>query len=198
MSKDDNDPILEIRYSRYKSFLGLLGSLSFVACVFWLLNIDPGDIWGSLVSGIKTHDKGWVFAIGIPFFGVCGSVYAWFIFNRRVQTRIDKDGLYSRRSSENIFPWQSIASFKKVNIRNPRSFGLFPFRLIAIYLLDSAKSTIPKPPSKLKKLFSYWTDGDVSIQATLMDHSQQEIMDALQSAHQKYASIPKPNLKEKQ
>jgi len=193
----NNNPILEIRYSRYKSFLGLLGCLGFVACAFWLLKIDSGDIWGSLVSGIKTHEKGWIFAIGIVFFGGCGVGYGWLIFNRRVQTRIDKDGLYSRRSSKETFPWQSIASFKKVNIRHPRSFGLFPFRLIAIYLLEPAKSSAPKPPGKLKKLFSFWTDGDVSIQATLMDHSQQEIMDALQATHQKYASIPNPNSKDK-
>ncbi|MEH6478100.1 MAG: STM3941 family protein [Sneathiella sp.] len=181
---------MEIRYSRYKNALFMLGGLSFIVGVFWILKVDPNNIWGSLVSGIKTHEKGWIFALGILFLTGCSVGYAWLIFDRRVQIRINEDGLYSRRSSKKTFPWRSISSFKKVNIRNPRSFGLFPFRLIAVYLLDSAKSTAPKPPSRLKKLFKYWTDGDVSIQATLMDHSQQDIMDALQTAHQKYASHP--------
>jgi hypothetical protein len=53
----NNEPILEIRYSRYKNSLLLLGCLSFVACAVWLLKIDPQDIWVCLFSSIKTHEK---------------------------------------------------------------------------------------------------------------------------------------------
>ncbi|MEH6478194.1 MAG: hypothetical protein V7727_21045 [Sneathiella sp.] len=195
----NDDTVLEIRYSRGKNFLGLLGSLSFVAGIFWLLKIDPGDIWGSLVFGIKTHEKGWLFAICILLLGGCIVGYTKFIFDRRIQIRVDKNGLYLRPGLNQTLLWQDIDDIYLTS-------GFFPFYSKWLPMVSSVNLTV-KNPSKYRKtgltallsrLNRGYSRSDFQLAPMLFEISRKNLLAALQSAHQKYASTPNKFLKEKQ
>ncbi|WP_335685394.1 STM3941 family protein [Sneathiella sp.] len=194
----NNEPILEIRYSRVKCALLLSLSVLIVIPCLWLLKIDPGNILNSFIQGIKEQEIGWVALAGLILFVFLGLFYLKAILDRRIQIRIDKNGLYLRRDLNQTISWQDIDTIYLTS-------GFFPFYSKWLPTANFVNLTV-KNPSKYRKtgltallsgLNKGLSKGDFNLAPLLFEISRNNLLDTLQSAHQKYAPIPNPNSKDK-
>ncbi|WP_340149215.1 STM3941 family protein [uncultured Sneathiella sp.] len=181
MSTDDE--IIEIRNNRTLALLLMLATGFFAVASILFLNIDISDFWGSLAKGIETQEKGWIFVLGFLF---CSALYlnaVYRLFDRRVQLRISKEGLYSRNWSRKLVPWSEIKDFELFTVRPYRTFGLFPIRFAAVILNTTEK----KKNEYLNKLFKYSVPGDLAITMTGLDCSYKDILAYMREAHTNYS-----------
>jgi len=187
-----HNDVIEIRNSRFKSTILFLACFLFVACSIWLLKIDPSNIWGSFVQNIKSHEKGWIFVINIIFFGAGSLIFVWRFFDRRVQLRITRKGLYSRVGRQKTASWADITGINVVKIRIPLSFGITICRLIHVPLREQSEPKEKRRFSFLPSNFKNISKDDMAILTELLEGSHKGLFSTLKEAHQQFS---KPEIK---
>lgn len=108
----------EAYVSRWRSGLLVAGSAMFVVAGLWLIGVfgPPPS------TSLKAQIAGWA---GIVFFGLCGLGWSRRLFQSGLEMRIDSNGVYWRRWSDQTIPWSAIERIDMMRMRNQRFVGLF-------------------------------------------------------------------------
>lgn len=121
----------EARNSPWRIARLLALGLAFVGLGAWMI----GAFGGQPDHHFKTQVAGWA---SIIFFGLCVIVGARRLFEAEVEIRIDANGIYWRRRSSHVIPWNAIdrvtigdvrgQRFACLFLRDPRAFPSDGFR----------------------------------------------------------------------
>lgn len=149
------------RHSRWRLGLLFALSLSFVALGL-LFAIETRDAAGLVFGGIAT-----------AFFGLCAVVIGFRVFDRRVQVRIDCEGIFCRSWSDHAIGWEDIAEVSTWNHRGQR------------FIILSLKDRARHPP---RRGLAAWTaganrrltGGDVPLGLTGSDRGFAQALGAIQ------------------
>ena len=186
MSTDDE--IIEIRNCQIKMAFWILVSLILTVGGFWALKVNPSDFWRSLMTGIESQKKGWMILLCIILFGGGGLVKTCYLFDRRAQIRISKEGLFCRQWPKGTISWREIKEIHNIEIPVPRSLGLAYIRFVSVTL----HTPLPKKKKRQLRLapniFKFPSLGDLALRSTLLERSHKDIFSIIQSAHKKYSN----------
>ena len=126
---------IEIKLSKAKGILTLLGSVAFVLTSIWL--IDYADNHETVDIGFLKLDPAIVIVIGyvgLIFFGLAGLYILYKLFDKKPGLIIDNEGIYDNSSAAagHLIKWERITGlrveqvmstkFILIDIKNPEEF----------------------------------------------------------------------------
>jgi hypothetical protein len=154
----------EAKLSRIRVALMLAGSIGFVVAGLWLV----GAFGAPPSTTLKATLAGWG---GIVFFGLCAIVLARRLFQAGVEIRVDADGIYWRRWSDQTIPWNAIARISTGEIRRQR--------FVCLFLIDPHAFPSHGIAGKLAGANAAMGFGDIALSATGTDASFDQLMAAI-------------------
>jgi hypothetical protein len=155
----------EANLSRIRVALMLAGSIAFVLAGLWLV----GAFGTPPSTSLKAAVAGWA---GIGFFGLCSVVLARRLFQAGVEIRIDANGIYWRRWSDQTIPWNAIARISTGEIRRQR--------FVCLFLIDPRAFPSQGIAGKLAGANAAMGFGDIALTATGTDTSFDDLMAAIE------------------
>ena len=154
----------EANLSRFRVALMLAGAVGFVVAGLWLV----GAFGPPPSTSLKATVAGWA---GIGFFGLCAIVLARRLFQAGVEIRVDSDGIYWRRWSDQTTPWNAIARISTGEIRRQR--------FVCLFLVDPRAFPSQGIAGKLAGANAAMGFGDIALSATGTDKSFDQLMAAI-------------------
>jgi hypothetical protein len=151
----------EANLSRVRIALMLAGSIGFVVAGLWLV----GAFGSPPSTTFKAVAAGWA---GIVFFGACAIVFVRRLFQAGVEIRIDANGIYWRRWSDQTIPWNAIARISTGEIRRQR--------FVCLFLIDPRAFPAQGLAGKLAGASRAMGFGDIALSATGTDASFDALM----------------------
>jgi len=108
----------EAHVRRWRSGLLVAGSFAFVLIGLWLVGVFGAPPF----ADPKAVIAGWA---GIAFFGLCGLGWSRRLFKAGLEMRIDGNGIWWRRWSDQTIPWSAVERIDVMQMRNQRFVSLF-------------------------------------------------------------------------
>jgi hypothetical protein len=154
----------EARNSPRRIALLLVAALAFVGLGAWMIGAfgEPPD------HRFRTQAIGWV---SIIFFGLGAILIARRLFEANVEIRIDANGIYWRRRSSQVIPWNAIDRITIREVRGQRFACLF-LRDPRAFPSDGLTSML----AGANKAFGF---GDVALGMAGTDRSFDELISAI-------------------
>ena len=131
---EDDKQSIEIRFSRLKIFLVIIGSLLFVLIGVSFINDPQGWISSSSRrSAAPAVDIAVLYGAGIAsvsFFGMVLLYGLYKITDTKVGLRLDSDGFYdnSNAASLGLIRWQDITEIETVQVASTKNVGHINFQ----------------------------------------------------------------------
>jgi hypothetical protein len=154
----------EARNSLWRIALLMVVALAFVGLGAWMV----GAFGGQPDHRFKIQAVGWV---SIVLFGLCAILITRRLFEADVEIRIDANGIYWRRRSSQVIPWNAIDRITIGKVRGQRFACLF-LRDPRAFPSDGFTSML----AGANKALGF---GDVALGATGTDRSFDELIGAI-------------------
>jgi hypothetical protein len=161
---------IEIKLSKTKTILALLGSIAFVVLCFWLLTIaDEQERYEPIVA----KGAAW---LGIVFFGICG-IYIFFkLFDTKPGLVIDAEGILDNSSAASfhrVIKWEEITGVRMEQIMTTK------FILIEVINAHKLLNEMSKTKRMMVKTNLQMYGTPITISTTTLKTSAKELLDLL-------------------
>jgi hypothetical protein len=161
---ESQEPNLILYPTRLKTFLGLAGSLMFVAAGIWVVSF--GDVW-HIDIGI----------VCLGFFGLCSLLYLVGLVRPFPVLVVNEEGIQQRGPLWNVFvAWEEIAAIISLKGR---------YASLSVYLSESGRETFSARYPRLWRISRLF--GEVpalSLSQLLLPVPAQQVSEALQKRYQ--------------
>lgn len=171
----------EAHYTKARQLLlGLLG-LGFGAAGLWMLTLSAADFEGSsarkiaglaALFGVSTQTVGHAIGLIALFMGI--AILPIVVLNLRhkgAALRINADGIYSHRWSEQPIPWSNVAKVEPYSVQRQKFVG--------VTLIDPALNRKPGMFSKLSGANRALGYGDLALTVQGTDGNYDDLVEAL-------------------
>jgi hypothetical protein len=155
------EPAFVANISRRRTVAMILGATLFVIAGIVIVHDPRGDVRIRLAG-----------CAAILFFGLIALVRAGQLIRGGPDIRIDEQGIWWRRWSDQVVPWDAVATF------HVTGEGRMPF--LHLVLVDPAAHPSTRPMAKLARLTRAWRRGDISVTTNATDRSFAELLAAVE------------------